>query len=412
MSIVLRDYQEAAVRTTLDAVKSGLHPVIALPTGAGKSLCCAALCTALAGRVLVASHRQELLEQDAAALHAYAPDSDLGLYSAGLRRRDVHQRVIFGGVQSIYTKMDALQAAGCFAAIIVDEAHLVAPQDADTVMYNAVFAACPDATRIGLSATPYRLDSGLLTGELRALVNCLVLTTGFDYPAIDLVVMLRPSMSKGLILQQLGRGCRQAQGKVDCLVLDYAGNIERHSPLDELWDLRKTPARQAHDDAEAAEKQQRQAALAVRHARQTSRRDPFIDESPDLVQTYTVTRVQYAVAASRNSRYPGTAMLVAKYCCPDRAQQIPRRSPWVWQWICLEYSGWARSQAEQWCRRRGVVPVPSSAQEAYQQAGHWPVPVRLRVTETAPYPKILLEHFADEPEHTQQQGRLVFGPTP
>lgn len=65
------------------------------------------------------------------------------------------------------------------------------------------------------------------SGEVTAICNCNVLTTGFNFPAIDLILMLRPTMSSGLWVQMLGRGTRTADGKEDCLVLDYTTNSER-----------------------------------------------------------------------------------------------------------------------------------------------------------------------------------------
>lgn len=63
--------------------------------------------------------------------------------------------------------------------------------------------------------------------SIRAIVNCEVLTTGFDVPEIDLLLMLRPTASPGLWVQMLGRGTRPAPGKIDCLVLDFAQNVQR-----------------------------------------------------------------------------------------------------------------------------------------------------------------------------------------
>ncbi|UYG08371.1 DEAD/DEAH box helicase [Halomonas sp. M4R1S46] len=60
--------------------------------------------------------------------------------------------------------------------------------------------------------------------ELKYLVNVAVLTTGFDAPHVDLIAILRPTESVGLYQQIVGRGLRLAPGKVDCLILDYAGN--------------------------------------------------------------------------------------------------------------------------------------------------------------------------------------------
>jgi len=69
------------------------------------------------------------------------------------------------------------------------------------------------------------------SGELRALTNANVLTTGFDAPGIDLIVMLRPTMSPSLYVQMAGRGMRVADGKQDCLVLDFAGVVQAHGPI-------------------------------------------------------------------------------------------------------------------------------------------------------------------------------------
>lgn len=68
-------------------------------------------------------------------------------------------------------------------------------------------------------------------GHLRALTNANVLTTGFDAPSIDLLVMLRPTMSASLYVQMAGRGMRVAPGKEDCRVLDFAGVVQTHGPI-------------------------------------------------------------------------------------------------------------------------------------------------------------------------------------
>lgn len=68
-------------------------------------------------------------------------------------------------------------------------------------------------------------------GKLQALTNANVLTTGFDYPDIDLVVMLRPTMSASLYVQMAGRGMRVKSHTDHCLVLDFAGVVETHGPI-------------------------------------------------------------------------------------------------------------------------------------------------------------------------------------
>ncbi len=81
-------------------------------------------------------------------------------------------------------------------------------------------------------------------GEITALTNANVLTTGFDFPGIDLIVMMRPTMSPGLYVQMAGRGLRTAQGKKDCLVLDFAGNVQQHGPITAVNPPRRKGQRQ------------------------------------------------------------------------------------------------------------------------------------------------------------------------
>lgn len=73
--------------------------------------------------------------------------------------------------------------------------------------------------------------------KIKFLTNVQVLTTGFDFPGIDCVVLLRPTRSPGLYYQMVGRGFRKAEGKENCLVLDFGGNVERHGPVDAIVPL-------------------------------------------------------------------------------------------------------------------------------------------------------------------------------
>lgn len=62
------------------------------------------------------------------------------------------------------------------------------------------------------------------------LINVNILTTGFDFPALDCIILLRPIASPVLYIQCCGRGTRTSPetGKHDCLILDYGGNVGRH----------------------------------------------------------------------------------------------------------------------------------------------------------------------------------------
>ncbi|WP_456369732.1 DEAD/DEAH box helicase [Thermodesulfatator atlanticus] len=66
-------------------------------------------------------------------------------------------------------------------------------------------------------------------GEIPVVTNCQVLTEGFDDPAVDCLPLARPTASKGLYVQMVGRGLRLYPGKKNCLVIDLLDNSSRHS---------------------------------------------------------------------------------------------------------------------------------------------------------------------------------------
>jgi ATP-dependent helicase IRC3 len=68
----------------------------------------------------------------------------------------------------------------------------------------------------------------LKAGRIRVLANCMVLTEGFDGPSVDCILMARPTQSRPLYQQIIGRGLRLHPGKDDCLVLDFVGVTTSH----------------------------------------------------------------------------------------------------------------------------------------------------------------------------------------
>jgi DNA repair protein RadD len=78
---------------------------------------------------------------------------------------------------------------------------------------------------------PYARDdimARVRAGATQLLVNVDIATEGFDVPEMEAVLMVRPTLSRCLYLQMIGRGLRAAPGKTDCLVLDHAGNVALH----------------------------------------------------------------------------------------------------------------------------------------------------------------------------------------
>lgn len=69
----------------------------------------------------------------------------------------------------------------------------------------------------------------LARGEITHIVNCMVLTEGFDDPAVDCIIMARPTQSKTLYIQCVGRGLRIAPNKGSCRIIDMVGMSSRHT---------------------------------------------------------------------------------------------------------------------------------------------------------------------------------------
>ena len=84
-----------------------------------------------------------------------------------------------------------------------------------------------------------RLIAGLGTGDIEVLTSCDLISEGLDVPAVGAVILLRPTKSLVLHLQQIGRGMRPAPGKDALIVLDHVSNTLRHGPpdLDRKWSL-------------------------------------------------------------------------------------------------------------------------------------------------------------------------------
>jgi DNA repair protein RadD len=92
-----------------------------------------------------------------------------------------------------------------------------------------------------------RILAEFKAGKIRALTNANVLTTGFDYPDIDLIALMRPTMSPVLYMQMVGRGMRPKSHADHCLVLDFAGVVATHGPITNV----KPPDKKGKETGEA-----------------------------------------------------------------------------------------------------------------------------------------------------------------
>jgi len=164
----LRPYQQQAVSTVYNHLREhDNNPCVVIPTGGGKTPVIATLCKDAVnqwnGRVLILAHVKELLEQAVEKLNVVAPEmwNQIGVYSAGLKSRDTEHPIIVAGIQSVYKRAGDLDA---FDLIIIDEAHMI-PPDGDG-MYRTFLQDArlvnPNVRVIGLTATPFRMKSGMI----------------------------------------------------------------------------------------------------------------------------------------------------------------------------------------------------------------------------------------------------------
>ena len=73
-----------------------------------------------------------------------------------------------------------------------------------------------------------RRINGLSDGSVQVLTSCDIVSEGTDIPAVACAIMLRPTKSESLYLQQVGRALRIMEGKQHAIILDHAGNVFRH----------------------------------------------------------------------------------------------------------------------------------------------------------------------------------------
>jgi superfamily II DNA or RNA helicase len=109
---------------------------------------------------------------------------------------------------------------------------------ADSVAAAFTESGITAATLLGTTATQHRDDllRQFVAGTLQLLVTVDVVSEGFDCPDAEAAILLRPTASLGLYLQQVGRVLRPAPGKAHAVILDHVGNVHRHGFPDDHRD--------------------------------------------------------------------------------------------------------------------------------------------------------------------------------
>lgn len=247
-------------------------------------------------------------------------------------------------------------------------------------------------------------------GTLRAVVNNNVLTTGFDHPGIDLIVMLRPTASPVLWVQMLGRGTRPvyvpgfdldtiegrlqsiaAGPKQNCLVLDFAGNTKRLGPINDPVIPRKkgdakgeAPVKECdfcgvwnHASVRHCMHCGKEFPLPTTKIKTTASSQELIKGDLPVIETFKVDHITY----TKHTKVGAPAMLKASYYCGMRMFH---------EFVCVEHTGFALRKAKQWMRERTQSEsMPESADQAIEWAAHYRTPTHLKIWINKQYPEIM-----------------------
>jgi len=221
-----RQYQSNAVQSLYTWFSAGRgNPLIVAPTGSGKSVIQAVFAKQAIDdhpntRIIMASHVKELLTQNGDWL------TNLGLtpgyLSAGLNQRDFKSQVLVAGIQTAYKH--AARVGWC-DLMIIDEAHLLS--DKKQSMYQDFIAGLkklnPYLRLIGLTATPYRMSSGLLYGKPDSM---------FDGIAYD--IPIKTLIDQGHLCRLTGR---RGVTHVDLSKVHIRGGEFKADELEQAFDL-------------------------------------------------------------------------------------------------------------------------------------------------------------------------------
>jgi len=153
-----------------------------------------------------------------------------GDYAADQAATAMDRPTVTGDAIAHYTRLASGQRAIAFCCSIDHASHVAAS-------FNA--AGIPAATLLGSTPDRDAVVAAFDAGAVQILVTVDVVSEGFDIPAASCAILLRPTQSLGLYLQQVGRVLRPAPGKDHALVLDHVGNVHRHGFPDDHreWSL-------------------------------------------------------------------------------------------------------------------------------------------------------------------------------
>lgn len=515
----LRPYQDEATQAAIAALGKGINPVLQLATGTGKSLIIAAIASlyrAAGKNTWVLTHVQQLVKQNAATYTRYS-ELEPAIVCAGLNRKDVDGDVTFGTIQSMMGVLAEMRAPDL---IIIDEAHRVPHNEGEPTLYESILRRYPAAQRVAMTATPWRMDNGIIYGDgdqfwfdrlaynypvpravhdgwlcplvgvetafqlnldnvsvsgdfvqtevdemlmedwlesmaeslltlagnrkhlavycptitaavraadtiayvtswstevmagnmkgterddimnrflssaSRVLCSVDMITTGFDFPALDCIVCLRPTLSSSLWVQIQGRGTRLHDSKKNCLVLDFVGNLQRLGGVDmyEKFYRERLDAEPEELTAVPTKPYVKKERKVYPGVRTIIPIDPMtgLEVTDDSVITAKVSNVNCVAVFTR--RNPNQPVLLVQYACvTEEGARIDAST-----FISTETP---TSQSVAFFKRRSLaVNLPSPARSLTWQLKGARQPVAVTVRKSGRYWNVLEEYFNGETE--------------
>lgn len=237
--------------------------------------------------------------------------------------------------------------------------------------------------------------SAFKSNQLRSIVNYGKLTTGFNHPGIDLIGMLRPTLSVPLWVQMLGRGTRPA--KENCLVLDFARNTPRLGPINDPRIPNKKGVGADELPVKICENCGCYNHPRVRNCIQCGEEFSFQVKIVSKAGTDELIR---AAATEPLPQIERLNVLSAHYEKHDGklgkppSMKVTYFTPLPFrEWVCLEHSGMAGKMARDWWRRRHAMEPPATIDEALNFTSNLKCPRFIRVHVNKKHPEILGAEF-------------------
>jgi DNA repair protein RadD len=478
------------------------NPIVDACVGSGKSVLIADFCrTVLTNwpgqRIIMIVASRELVKQNYERLLSIWPEAPVGVHSAGLRRKDIFESIIFASIGSVGKKAMKL---GVFDLALIDECHNINPKEiglyrqfiSDMTVLNPRFRV------IGYTGTPYRgngvwlhkgetalfsgiatrismremLDNGYLaplvlgktetfidasgvsmqsgdynikqlakaadraeitraavseiiamgtaqnrkswaiycvdakhtqhvyeefisrgikvgmitdktpTGErdkilddikhkrIQAVVNCMILTVGWDHPELDLIALMRTTKSPVLYVQICGRGMRTHQNKDDCLWMDFTNTTAMMGPVDQVTGRDPVkPKGAAGAPFKICPACEEENPAGVRYCvkcdfefpenfpviNPTASDAEILSTAAPVEKKRQVTKIMYYPHQKRNGEANEVSLRV-EYIC---GMQVFK------EWVSIQSpSMYARAKAEVWWNVRSDLPIPKTVEEA------------------------------------------------